>query len=153
MLSAREFITGSAGDATPLTLVLPRHAQEIVMLVGGSADRPVALCLSGSHCFHSFLAVNNRHWFGILISGVRVEVDEASIGGSNYGQSLAGTVIRKDSRLLVQPAGYNDPAVVLEEGLPATIDGAASFSRWQVVLGAGVDKRVLHTVSLNQADP
>ena len=150
MLSANEFTTGSIGHAAPLTLVLPRRAHEETILIGGSAENPVAFFLSGTHRFRSFEATNNGSWFGLLIPDVRVEVDETSAFDSRYGQSRAGAVLRLDTRLVAQETGFAAQLVTLEDGLPTTSDGSVGFSRWHIVLGSGQEKRVLHVVSIDE---
>lgn len=152
MLSANEFTVGSIGHASPLTLVLARHSHEKTFLVGGSTERPVALVLSEGHRFHGFDAAGNTQWSGLLIPGVRVEVDVATAFDASYTHLRPGAVLRLDTRLAVQASGFGGQLITLEGGLPATLAGSVCFGRWQIVLGSGSEKRVLYVVSIDETD-
>lgn len=149
MLSASEFTTGSIGQAKPLALSLPRRASEETFLIGGTNERPVAIFLSGIHRFHAFNAADNNSWFGLLIPGVRIEVDEASVFDSRDA-SAGGAVIRLENRLVVRARGSGGELVMLEDALPPTLEGSVGFHHWQVVLGGGAERRVLYDVSMDE---
>jgi len=154
MLSASEFTVGSIGKAIPLTLVLPRHEGEEAILIARCSCGPAALFLSENHRFQWFASAHNEHWHGLLVAGVRIEVDETSIFDPARLHAKLGTVVRQGTQLVAQakPASNRSvngfEPVVLEDGLAATTDEAAGFHRWRIVIGSGRDKRVLHEVSI-----
>jgi hypothetical protein len=156
MLSASEFTVGSIGQATPLTLVLPRYAHEETILIGHCSSGPAAFFLRERHQFQWFESAGNEHWHGLLIPDIRIEVDETSVFNPNHLQPKLGTVVREGTQLVAKAKASSNrffnglESVVLEDGLPPTSDEAAGFLRWQIVLGSGREKRVLHEVSVEQ---
>lgn len=156
MLTSSEFTVGCIGNATPLTLVLPRDTQEEPFLIGLLSNAPAALFLSGRHQFIWFASAGNETWNGLLIPNVRIEVDEKSIFCPSDVYPEFGTIVRKDTQLVTQARARSTHSVnraesfVLEGGLPSTSNVEAGFRRWQIVLGSGRDKRVLHEVSIGQ---
>ncbi len=79
MLTASEFTVGSIGQATPLSLVLPRHDHEETILIAQCQSGPAAFFLSERERFKWFESSGNNHWHGLIIPNVRIEVDESSI--------------------------------------------------------------------------
>ena len=156
MLSTSAFTIGSISQATPLTLVLPRDRYEETILIGLCSNGPAALFLSGTNQFDWFESASNGNWHGLLIPEVYIEVDETSIFDPRQLESKPGTVVRKGTQLIAQ-ANQNSgrsfrklAPVVLEDGLPPISEEGAGFLRWQIVLGSGRDKRVLHEISVGR---
>lgn len=155
MLSASEFTVGTIGAATPLTLVVPRNTHEEVILIGRCSSGPAAIFLGQSHQFQWFESTGNEHWCGLLIPSVRIEVDVTSVFDPSHLHPRLGTVVRKGTQLVAQARASSiqslSESIVLEDNLsPASADGAG-FLRWQVVLGSGREKRVLHDISIKGA--
>lgn len=156
MLTSSEFTVGCVSKATPLTLVLPRNTQEEPFLIGLCSNAPAALFLSGRHQFTWFASAGSETWNGLLIPNVRIEVDETSIFCPSDVHPEFGTIVRKDAQLVAQARARSThsvnraESVVLEDGLPSTLNVEAGFRRWQIVLGSGLDKRVMYEVSVKR---
>lgn len=156
MLSTSAFTIGSIGQAKPLTLVLPRNAYEETILIGQCTTGPAALFQSGTNQFDWFESASNGSWHGLLIPDVYIEIDEKSIFDPRQLESKPGTVVRKGTQLIAQ-ANQNSgrsfrklAPVVLENGLPPISEEEVGFLRWQIVLGSGREKRVLHEISIGR---
>jgi len=151
MLSANEFTVGSIGQATPLSLVLPRHEHEETILIGKCLGGTAAFFLGDRERFKWFESSGNNHWHGLIIPNVRIEVDEASIFDPGRTEAKPGTVIRHGTQLIAKAKSLTasrdlDP-IILEDGLTETSQEHAGFFRWQVVVGFDSNRRVLHAVS------
>ncbi len=151
MLSPEEFTVGTLGDAQPLSLILPRKAYEATMLVGWRDDEPTAVILSGQYAFHYFPSVGNDNWKGLIVPKVRIEMDEASLFDPNEASGKLGDLIRLDARLAIRAKSENSygpsAAVTLYGDLPPAGEWRAGFSKWQVVIGEGANKRILWQTS------
>ncbi len=156
MLAVEEFTCGSLNDAEPLALVLPRTKHEEPILVGGTGQKRVAVFIGEKHSFHSFGydVGGNDHWSGLIIKGVAIEVDESTVFDPNLGGSPLGALVRQDTRLFVRAItdGHFDrghTVTSLIEGLE-TVQARhpAAFLRWQIVIGKGIEKRVLRTIDV-----
>lgn len=147
MLAAHEFTVGTLSDAGPLSLILPRNKYEATVLIGKFKDVPAAVFLENQYAYHFFECADNTSWSGVIIPNVRVEVDETSVSDSGP----LGSLIRKSTTLSIRAkrdGGFDDGAtVVLHDGLADAGDQRAGFARWQIVIGEGVDKRVLWKTS------
>ena len=153
MLSASEFTVGSIGQATPLSLILPRHEHEETILIAQCQSGPAAFFLSERERFKWFESSGNNHWHGLIIPNVRIEVDESSIFDPSRTEAKPGTAIRTGTQLIAQaragsfrPFNGLDP-IILEDGLAPTSEQSAGFFRWRVISGFERDKRVLLQVS------
>lgn len=151
MISPQEFTVGSIGSAAPLSLILPRNQYEETVLVGHIGGEPAAVFLTGQHRFQFFCCAGNDNWTGIVIPGVRIEVDETRISDMGSGTPL-GCAVRSDTRLTVRAKSERSysstTAVTLHDELSSAGDHSAGFMRWQVVLGTGDEKRVLTEIDL-----
>ncbi|AAB91759.1 conserved hypothetical 17.4 kDa protein (plasmid) [Sinorhizobium fredii NGR234] len=147
MLSPSEFTIGTLGSAAPLSLILPRTKYEATMLVGHVDKAPAAVFLSGEFAFHYFPSTDNDSWRGLIVPGVRVEVDETSV--FDQGQTMAplGAAIRIDTRLAIRAKSEHSlsgsSALTIHDKLVSAGDLRAGFTRWQIVIGEGQTKRVL----------
>lgn len=154
MLRANELSVGSVSDASPLTLVLPRNQYEHLVLVGSGASGTAAIVLSEESKFYWLNAPDCTGWRGILVPNVRIELDETSIFYPDYNTPIPGSLVRKECQLLAHAASdsFLTNTIILEDDLPATAAGAAAgFFNWQIVLGSGQEKRVLHKVAARQS--
>lgn len=155
MLEAHEFTVGPLADAKPLTLVLSRgNAYGAPFLVGSFADEVIAVFLGGEHRYRAFRTAENDSWDGILVPDVRIEVDETSAFDPTGQRTVFGAVICKGSGLDLNAHSDNWRGVVwpitLVEGADAAARTCVGFSRWNVVLGGGSEKRVLFNVSVGE---
>ncbi|MFC3077683.1 hypothetical protein ACFODL_06235 [Phenylobacterium terrae] len=151
MLSPQEFTVGTFATAKPGSLVLPRAKHEAPALICEGDGEPVAVVLSGTYAFHSFPTGGAENWRGVIVPDVSIELDETSLYDPDHHGHLPGVLVREGTRLMVrgmpQQAFGRSVPVVIHAGLP---DGAgrAAFTRWQVILGQGDEKRVLHQADL-----
>ena len=147
MLAPHEFTVGSIHGAAPLTLLLPRRDREQTMLIGEFGGAPVTVFLSGDYKFHFFESTNVTDWKGLIIPDVRVEVDENSLFDAACTSAPLGSLIRKDTTLGVRvrrERGFDDGAIAtLYSDLPSAGKEQAGFHKWQIVIGTGIDKRIL----------
>jgi hypothetical protein len=104
-----------------------------------------------------FESAGNEHWHGLLIPDVHIEIDETSIFDPRQLQAKPGAVVRKGTQLVAQAKANSihsfsglEP-VVLEDGLSPISEEAAGFFRWQIFLGSGRDKHVLHEISIERS--
>ena len=155
MLSPNEFTIGSFESAAPSSLVLPRTEHETAAIIGELEGEPTAILLAGQFAFHFISCAGNNNWQGLIIPGVRVEVDEASLFDPDYSTSALGSVVRSDTRLVIRAkeerAVRQMTAITLQDDLPPAGNLKAAFTKWQIVIGAGSEKRVLwHTPEANE---
>lgn len=153
MLSASEFGVGAFKDASPLSIILPRGVREETVLIGSVGNARAAVFLSGRFTHAYFLTAESDNWHGLIVPDVRIEVDENSVFDSGLGSQL-GAIIRADTTLSIRAKAERSAAsssVTLQTGLPSIGDYRAGFSRWQVVLGKGLSKRVLWPRPLPEA--
>jgi len=153
MLSPEEFIVGNFKQAEPGSLVFPRTAyEELALICEGDGD-PIAVFLSGDYAFQSFRTNEADNWKGIIVPNVRIEVDELSAFDLNYNDPSLGAMIREKSSLFLRTKysehRWGSVPVVVQSGLPECQE-SAEFTKWQIVIGNGDDKRVLHMVDLNE---
>lgn len=120
------------------------------MLVGHVDAAPAAVFLSGQFAFQYFLSAGNDSWRGLIIPGVRVEVDETTVFDPSASTPL-GAAIRTDTRLALRAktehsfgASYS---FTLHDELVLAEELRAGFTKWQIVIGEGPMKRVLWQTS------
>ncbi|MDH5835270.1 hypothetical protein [Luteimonas kalidii] len=156
MLGAEEFSVGTIGDATPLALILPRNEHEPTALIGRATqgDARAIFFLDDRNLFKSFECAGNSHWTGLQIQGVRIEVDETSAFDPERQWPKAGCVLRQSTQLLAVAAGNfqssrgTELVLLVDDLAPAS--HKAAFSRWQISLGQGFEKRVLHSIDADK---
>jgi hypothetical protein len=152
MLSPEEFSVGTLASATPVSLILPRSKYEEMVLIGHIDGSPAAVVLSGQFQFRFFPSAGNHNWQGLIIPNIRIEVDEESLFDADNGIAL-GAAVRTDTRLIVRAKGERSlgqtTAITLHDKLETAGEHRAGFTRWQIVVGRGQDKRILHTVNLS----
>lgn len=146
MLEPNEFTVGTVGSASPLSLVLPRNKYEAALIIGEFEAAPAAVLLTGDYRFHFFPSAGNRNWTGLIVPGIRIEVDEGSSVDPDADNVGLGAVVRTDTRLVIHAIaerGFRQmTAITLHKDLVAAT-GRSAFSTWQAVIGTGYDKRVL----------
>ena len=155
MLAPYEFIASPLSEAKPLSLLLPKTKHGQPFLIGAIEKKPVGVFVGDQHRFEYFECEGARNWDGLLIPGVTIEIDETSLFDPMYEDASAGALLRKDATLSVlatsseRYAFYRAFPVQLVEGLPPCHgDNHLAFRRWQIVLGSGLDKRILKTIDV-----
>ncbi len=154
-LRPHEFTVGALDDCLSGSLLLPRTASESPFLIGTTAKGTAALCLGGQFRFVGFECEGNTAWSGIIVPEVQVEVDAASSPELRGRGASIGCARRQGDKLGILGRGADDGRslfIVLANQLAKSGDEAANFERWQVVLGAGMDRRVLFTVDVSAED-
>ncbi|MBX9576109.1 MAG: hypothetical protein K2X07_10770 [Caulobacteraceae bacterium] len=151
MLSPEEITVGNFASAQPGSLVLPRTKYEARALICEGDGEPTAVFLSGDYAFRSFPSGGADNWKGVVVPDVRIEIDETSLADPDRNGHALGVVVREETKLIVRTMaehcfGRSVP-VVIQSGLPEA-RGSAAFMKWQIVIGHGDEKRVLHKVDL-----
>ncbi|HEX7760121.1 MAG TPA: hypothetical protein VF459_11500 [Caulobacteraceae bacterium] len=146
MLEPHEFTVGPFGSASPLSLILPRNKYEAAAVIGEFEGAPAAVVLTGDFAFRFFPSAGNQNWQGLIVPGIRIEVDEASLVDPDSESVGLGVVVRTDTRLVIRamdPNGFGRMNFITLHGELAAAMGRAAFTTWQAVVGAGPDKRVV----------
>ena len=151
MLSPEEFTVGNVEEAPPGSIVLPRGKYESVVLICEGDEEPVAVFLGAEGGFRFFPAIGTDRWGGMIVLDVRIEVDETSLYNPETHGIHPGILVREGTKLFIRGTGQDtfgrSSPVTVKSGLPEGSGGAA-FTRWQVVVGRGDEKRVLYKVDL-----
>lgn len=151
MLFPEEFTVGTFKTAEPGSLVLPRTKYEALSLICEGDGEPTAVFLGGAHSFQSFPSGGADNWKGVIIPDVRIEIDETSLYDPDQNGHALGVIVRQETKLVIRTKAENSfgrsTPVVIQSGLPDS-KGSAAFTRWQIVVGHGDEKRVLHKVDL-----
>jgi hypothetical protein len=151
MLSPEEFNVGTFKAARPGSLVLPRTKYETLALICEGDDAPVAVLLAGDHAFRSFPTEDAENWMGLVVPNVHIEVDESSLFDPDSNGYALGVLIREETKLVIRSKAERSYSrsvpLVIKSGLPEG-RGSAGFARWQVVVGQGEEKRILHRVDI-----
>lgn len=154
MIRPDEVLAGDIADAETMTLCLPDKGNSEAILIAPLANQTMAIVMDlENRSYMAFPADDNRQWGGALVSGVTIELDEASLVDSNRYDFDAGTMVREGERLLITARHHNvgpgrTAALVpvldrLPHGKEKTRLG---FSKWSIVVGKGEDRRVLLSV-------
>jgi hypothetical protein len=151
MLAASEFIVGCLADATDLCLVIPRTQYECLFLVSAGT----AIVLEGAHEFVSFPSEGNESWKGVIIPGVKIEVDETAVLNAENWRLPPGAMVRRGTELLVvarEDQGVSGAVQCpIVTGLPRCRENfAAGFARWQIVIGCGEERRILKVIDVSK---
>ncbi|RYG86338.1 MAG: hypothetical protein EON59_10230 [Alphaproteobacteria bacterium] len=155
MLTPSQFAVGTLAHAKPLSLLLPRGPHEKPFIIGTVEGRAFAVCIAidDAHAFAFFSAEHAHHWRGLIVQDVLVEVDETSVYDTAYNDVRLGSMIRSGSRLSIaaKVEGWRGGVslVTLADTLPQAGEESAGFTRWQIVIGSGIDKQVLKTISVD----
>ncbi len=149
MLSPSEFTVGKVNSAKPLSLIQPTNSYEETLLVGQSDEATVAVFLSGPYKATLFETKENTAFGGIIIPNVQIEIDETSVVNLTRNDVPLLAVVRAGTRLEVlarSNQGFMDPkSVALYDNLESAGGFKAAFTRWQVVVGEGENKRIIWT--------
>ncbi|MEI9416804.1 hypothetical protein [Mesorhizobium sp. Cs1321R2N1] len=157
MLSSKEFSVGTLSDAKPFSLMLPRGGYEATFLIGQIEGGPAAVFLGGNYNFVFFETSAASNWAGLLIPNIRVEVDEASVFDPRSVYGKVGAVVRSGTEIVIyakRDGSYGGLSkVTLETGLlEINPQLSAGFTKWQLVNGEGLEKRVLLEVDADKVE-
>lgn len=133
-----------------MAMLLPRSADGERMLLFTLNGKKMAVMLDPNFLFLD--REGNGAWKGVHIPRVCIELDPASILDTRGNFPPLGAMTRHDNFLSINGRhghGYATTAMPLLDNLPPCTEGhAASFLRWQIVLGEGIEKQVLHQVDV-----
>lgn len=150
MITTGDFHVATASSCTPLSLLLPiNHLDEPLLIGTSQSGKSACLMLGRHHQYSWFESEGADAWFGLAYPSVRIEMDETSVFSPDYTQAAVGNLIRKGTSLAVCAKSREfrgQDFVILEDNLPSTGEISVGFTRWQVVLGQGLEKRVLFKI-------
>lgn len=155
MLKPSECFAGPISHATATSLILPRTQFEHLALIVVSDGKKHAVCLDGvdRELFMAFECDTNDNWAGLHVPSIAIELDETSLTDIEGFYPQVGSMIRSDDKLFLhvrdngQMMGRGGARLPILTGLPKCAERRdACFTKWQIVLGEGVGKRVLHIV-------
>lgn len=156
MLKPSECFPGYVENAEPLTLILPRTSYEEKALTFTADSKKFALFLSGgADQVFRFMERNGDHdWRGLLVPNVEIELDETSLFDVDGHYPPLGSLVRHGDKLSVQTIAlgnrfspYGGQFPIMSELPSISPTEKACFTKWQIVLGEGQEKRVLHSVN------
>jgi hypothetical protein len=155
MLRSEEFRVGALAAAadSPMTLVLPRTEYEHAAVFGDAFDQRYGIVLDGDLPFQAYPVKPDEPWTGILIPGVRIELNEKTAYNPTHLME-AGSVIREADRVNVAAVSGPHPhigrpiMITLLNGLPeCEPHERAGFREWRIVIGDRQDTRELLSVN------
>ncbi|NKK40327.1 hypothetical protein GFL72_38130 [Rhizobium leguminosarum bv. viciae] len=149
MLSISEFRVGDVAEAPLGSLILPRSTREQPGLIGQVEDVPYFVFLNARNNFGAFEQSVRLRNPGIIIPDVSVEVDESSVGEYDAWDARAGSFVFEGGKVGVlagdtRTEGVGRFMVTVADVTRSEV--SVSFSRWQVVLGSGRDRKVLLSI-------
>lgn len=146
MLALSEFFPGTIADAPVGSLILARSANERSGIIAVYDDEPFFVILSDEGRFRGFPSGQNASNKGVIVPGVTVEVDETCLGEYDPWETARGAIVCKGgvAGIRAEMVGARSHGIVLAMlGSFAASPVEAAFTRWQVTLGIGQEKRVL----------
>lgn len=152
MLALSEFFAGTIADAPFGSLILPTSKYDRQGIIASQNGLPFFVILGDDHRFQGFPSVDNTSHKGVIVPNVAVEVDEASIGQLDSWDTPLGSIICAGGEIGIRVAAVGNMSAgrfvaKLAEAPSTSI--SASFSKWRIVLGAGMDKRILLSIDTN----
>jgi hypothetical protein len=152
MLAPADFSVGSFPEAEGLTLILPRTKYDEPILIADASGEKVAIYL-GKHKYDACPCGDSHGWNGLLIPGVSIELDETSLFDPNHDDALLGMVVREGTGLNIIAKIIDNhhiqraqPITIVADLPPCRERQSAGFTKWQIVLGVGEEKKVLFRV-------
>ena len=149
MIKPSECLVGKLEDASILTFLMPRTSDEETFLIVPEERLQSAIFLGRNHKYKSFDCTNNTTWQGLLIPNVCIELDEDSLFDPGSGNVPIGSLVRVDNclRICVRPLEsrmvLKSYITIINDLSPCAIGYSAGFRKWQIVLGEGLEKRIL----------
>lgn len=146
MLALSEFFPGTLADAPSGSLTLPRDKYERCGIVASHNDEPFFVILGDEERFQGFPSKDNTSHKGLIVPAVSVEVDETSLVPLDSWYTPRGSIVCAEGVVgiraeMIGSRSHGIVVAMLGAIPPSPIE--AAFTRWQITLGAGRDKRVL----------
>lgn len=155
MLKPSEFLVGSVEHAESLTLVLPCKSYDNTALIFFADDKKWALFLDGDDNirYHFVECDSDAQVGGVLIRQVEIEIDPASALDGDNGRAPRGSLIRHGESISVlttflRRSIHLTSLEVISKLPKGDRSSRCFFTRWQIVLGQGHEKRILHAVNV-----
>jgi hypothetical protein len=150
MLRPSQFFVGPISEGEEMALLLP---------CGGDGERMLLFTLNGAKMavmlesgFLAFEREDSTAWKGVHVPNVHIEIDPAALSATQGVRGPLGSVVRQNCSLAISGRrGHGSPTIavpLLDNLPPCTSEYAATFLRWQIVLGEGIEKQVLHEVDV-----
>ena len=155
-ISLNEFSAGEIHTAKSLSLIRPLAPHDEEFLIAGSSDAPIAIFLNGSYAYRHFATAGTDGRTGLIISDLRIEVDEESAFDVRFERAPLGALIRQGTELkmcVVREHRNGTSVLSLVSGLPSIGEFQAGFRRWQLVLGDSYDKRIVRALDASSSVP
>lgn len=153
MLALSEFFPGTIADAHVGSLILARSANERSGLIAVQDGEPFFVIMSEEGRFRGFPSGQNASNKGVIVPGVTVEVDETSLTEYDSWDTARGAIVCTDGVAVIRAEmmGPRSRGIVLAMlGSVAASPVEAAFTRWQVTLGTGQEKRMLMKIDAAQ---
>ena len=150
MLKPSQCFVGPISEGEEMALLIPRDddGERMLLFTLNGTKRAVTL-ESG---FQAFGREGNTAWKGVHVPNVHIELDPAALSATQGYRSPLGSMVRHSCSLSINGRhGHGSPTVaipLLADLPPCTGEYAATFLRWQIVLGEGIEKQVLHQVDV-----
>jgi hypothetical protein len=157
MLKPSEITAGLLDHAAPMTLAFPQENYGQLALVFANGEKKYGFFLDGheEYLHHMIALTDENDWNCALVPGVEIELDPNSSYNMASRYPPIGSLVRQGEDLAVQTSNVGSRlphlgnAFVIVSGLPKCAPNQkACFTRWQIVLGQGIEKRILHTVDV-----
>ena len=156
MLEPKEYFVGNLTAAPAGSLVLPRNQHELPVLMGLRGEGRIGVFLGEPFRFSTLENDNFDDWAGLIVPGVTILADESTLTPEI---KRLGTLVRLKDKIALAASppvrhGFGQMIRVdLATDLPPCADTEqAGFLHWQIVLGRGVERRVLFNVDLREID-
>ncbi|MEA3537017.1 hypothetical protein [Rhizobium sp. CC-YZS058] len=149
MLALKEFFPGTLADAAPVSLILPRSAKDVCGVVASSGEVPFFVILDGDHRFQAFPCKDNKSYKGLIVPAVTVSVDETSIAPFDPWNTPRGSVVCTEGAVGIaagMAGALSQGMIVATLGVLPNSPVEAAFTRWQIGIGVGLERRVLKSV-------
>lgn len=146
MLALSQFFPGILADAPLGSMILPRDKYERCGIVASHKDEPFFVILGDEHRFRGFPSKDNTSHKGLIIPAVSFEIDETSLVPMDPWDTPLGCIVCTESVVGIRAemiGARSQGIVVAMLGAIPSSSIEAAFTRWQISLGTGQDKRVL----------
>lgn len=150
MLKPSQCFVGPVSEGEEMAMLFPRDDDGERMLLFTLNGTKMGVMLESG--FLTFEREGNTAWKGVHVPNVHIEIDPRGLSATQGFRSPLGSMVRQNSSLSIngrRSHGGSTIAVPLLADLPpCTGEYAATFLRWQIVLGEGIEKQVLHQVDV-----
>jgi hypothetical protein len=158
VLKSAAFWIGTPKEVTSLALLLPISQHESASIISWQESTIFQVMIDKDQIFHAYEYKEDDQDKGIVIPGISIEIDETTIFDVETVYAPYGALIREGSRLSVAARIHDthrmarQRIIPLLSGLPPCPEGSkAGFRKWQIVLGEGIEKRVLREFAVEPA--